>query len=70
MAPDSNSQSKWKPRVHDRRHNLQSPVQNENAKPLVQKNYYEFPDNDSRALNQAGGPSEHGSYMTAEVAGL
>lgn len=37
MAPDSNYQSKRKPCIHDGLHNLQSPVQNGNAKSLVKK---------------------------------
>lgn len=37
-GPDNNYQSKWKPCIHDWIHNLQSPLQNENAKPLF-RNY-------------------------------
>lgn len=44
--------------VQDWQHNLQGPVKNENAGPLL-KNEQEFHDDNSRALNQAKSPSKH-----------
>lgn len=41
-------------------HNLQSPVKNGNVEWGHFKNYEEFHDGDSTAINQASGPSEHG----------
>lgn len=44
--------------IQDGQHNLQGPVKNENAGPLL-KNEEEFQDDNSRALNQAKSPSKH-----------
>ena len=49
------------PYMRDWLHNLQIPVQSENAKPLVKKKYYEFQDGNNRTLNQWCGCSEGGS---------
>lgn len=46
--------------------NLQGPVQNANAEPLL-KNYQEFKTVAAEQLNQARVTSEHGAYTTALV---